>query len=305
MPAEMTLATRTTIKSDHPQFGLWLPVTFDVLQAIGLVGNLALIVTLLSAKQLRRHATWINFCCVWVLSSIIYLLLAFAGMQSGPQPPFGLCLTQAVLAYGAPVMTVYAMLSCVVVLWSVIDHLTSRSEAARREDLWQKSLLFVPYAIALVMIITATVTGLQDRTAVQRAGSGIYCVIANGVPGKINAVLCASAAIATLGLEISIGIKCHKHKKLYRSQAQLPMGMLVRVMIFTVVGLLGIGVSLVFVTSVFTPLPNIFIGLMPVAAFLIFGSQQDIIDVWLCRRARRSSFQPITSRGSVSKGSEV
>jgi hypothetical protein len=44
------------------------------------------------------------------------------------------------------------------------------------------------------------------------------------------------------------------------------MGMLVRVMIFTVVGLLGIGVSLVFVTSVFTPLPNIFIGLSTYAS---------------------------------------
>jgi hypothetical protein len=60
---------------------------------------------------------------------------------------------------------------------------------------------------------------------------------------------------------VSIGIQVRNHKKEFQGQAQLPFGMLVRVLIFTVIGFVGIGISLVFVTRVFSPLPNLFIAL--------------------------------------------
>jgi hypothetical protein len=81
-------------------------------------------------------------------------------------------------------------------------------------------LLFVPYGFALVVSITALVVshileevgcgyahlchvqiGIQDKPHVQRAGSGVYCVINNGIPGRINAVLCVLAALAMLAFE--------------------------------------------------------------------------------------------------------
>jgi hypothetical protein len=43
--------------------------------------------------------------------------------------------------------------------------------------------------------------GLQYPNLVERSGSGIYCVISSGLPGKINAILCVIAALITLGLE--------------------------------------------------------------------------------------------------------
>jgi hypothetical protein len=62
--------------SNDPEFGAWLPIVFDILQAIGLVGNVVLILTFLLAKDVRRHVTWLGFCCAWVFSSTAYLILS-------------------------------------------------------------------------------------------------------------------------------------------------------------------------------------------------------------------------------------
>jgi hypothetical protein len=40
---------------------------------------------------------------------------------------------------------------------------------------------------------------------------------------------------------------------------------------------------------------------VPVAAFLIFGTQKDIIDVWLCRRSKHMPLETFNSRASASK----
>jgi hypothetical protein len=113
-------------------------------------------------------------------------------------------------------------------------------------------------------------------------------------------------------------MQCRKHKKTFHGQAQLPLGMLVRLIIFTAIGFIGLGILLVFATRVFTPLPNLFIAscscshhivffnetdsrTVPVGAFFIFGTQQDIINVWMCRRSRRMSLESTDSRLSTAK----
>jgi hypothetical protein len=80
---------------------------------------------------------------------------AVAGMQRGAEPPYGVCLTQAVFIYGAPVMyetyytqsplrlilpnrCLYSMLACVIQLWNVVSHLTTPEKTFRYDGLWQK-----------------------------------------------------------------------------------------------------------------------------------------------------------------------
>jgi hypothetical protein len=77
-------------------------------QALGFVGLAAVLITVLVCPRVRRNGPWLNFLLACVLYSLSYLLLAFAGQQSGPQPDFGLCLAQAVLTYGAPPLYVHS-----------------------------------------------------------------------------------------------------------------------------------------------------------------------------------------------------
>jgi hypothetical protein len=65
----------SSISESAVLYGLWLPITFDILQAIGLLGNVALIITLFTSKAIRRHHTWKSFCIAWVFSSTSYLIL--------------------------------------------------------------------------------------------------------------------------------------------------------------------------------------------------------------------------------------
>jgi len=276
-------------------FGIGLPVAFDVLQAVGGLGNLALVGTVLYSKDVRRHSTWISFCCAWVVSSVSYLFLAFGGEQvSNNQPPFQYCLISAILSYGAPVLTAFAMLSVVIQLWFTVAAITMRHEQ-QPSPFRNYLLVAMPYMFWLVIILNSVIMGLINRGRVRRANSGLYCVIDNGIPGKINTVLCVLAMIATLGIEASIGIKARRHMRSVGS-AQLPIGMLVRVVLFTAAGVVAIAMSFIFVTRVFSPLPNIFIALMPIAAVLIFGTQADILGIWFCRRRKASH----DARGRIS-----
>jgi hypothetical protein len=108
-----------------PSFGVGLPIAFDTLQALGGLGNIALVLTVAWSKDVKRHHTWLNLCCAWIISSLSYLLLyvavnldikghafnmitrsAFGGKQYGSLPSFEHCFISAVLSYGAPIMCV-------------------------------------------------------------------------------------------------------------------------------------------------------------------------------------------------------
>jgi hypothetical protein len=97
---------------------------------------------------------------------------AVAGMQRGAEPPYGVCLTQAVFIYGAPVMyetycmqsplrlilpdrCLYSMLACVIQLWNVVSHLTTPEKTFRYDGLWQKCVSgVIPRTESICLITT-------------------------------------------------------------------------------------------------------------------------------------------------------
>ncbi|PBK72475.1 hypothetical protein ARMSODRAFT_760579 [Armillaria solidipes] len=78
---------------------------FDVLQISGAAGFLLIVLTAVLSRHVQRHSTWLSFCISWIISCISYTLLVFTGTNESEHVPFALCVTQAALIYGAPVLT--------------------------------------------------------------------------------------------------------------------------------------------------------------------------------------------------------
>ena len=48
---------------------------FIAFQAIGAIGMLAVLLTVVFAPKVYRHFTWVNFCITWLIYCLSYLLL--------------------------------------------------------------------------------------------------------------------------------------------------------------------------------------------------------------------------------------
>ena len=75
---------------------------FDALYIVGLVSLIAIILTAWLSPTIRRSSTWFMFIWSWVFSSTANTLIL--GQQMGPEPMTGICLFQAMLVYGSPVL---------------------------------------------------------------------------------------------------------------------------------------------------------------------------------------------------------
>lgn len=73
---------------------------FNILAFLGVFLNVAALAPALFLPTVHRRTTWYGLVTSWIIYSTSYLLLL--GRQTGPEPPFGLCICQAALIYAAP-----------------------------------------------------------------------------------------------------------------------------------------------------------------------------------------------------------
>ncbi|KAI0364465.1 hypothetical protein BV20DRAFT_1057184 [Pilatotrama ljubarskyi] len=259
---------------------------FLTFQFTGAVGLLAVLLTALFARKVYRHFTWLNFCITWLIYCISYTLLAFSGQQTRPEPPaYPLCLTQASLIYAAPVLVAMSTFSLVLQLWFTLSSaLQPPPKGTRRDYMRNGFLLLAPYIMWLGFIVAILVIGTQHPDKVERAGGLVYCTIKTGTPGNVTAVFVAVILVVMVGLDVYIGTVLYKNWRALRGSdrpGKIPFSLIVRVAIFSLVCVVGIGCAFVFLSNVSFFAGNTIIALMPVIAFLVFGTQRDILSVWL------------------------
>ncbi|RPD72409.1 hypothetical protein L226DRAFT_467226 [Lentinus tigrinus ALCF2SS1-7] len=260
---------------------------FLAFQIAGGVGLLVVLLTALFAPKVYRHFTWLNFCITWLIYCISYILLAFTGQQTSPKPPaYPLCLAQASLIYAAPVLVAMSTFALVLQLWFTLSNaMRPPKKQATRRDYFRNTILLVgPYIAWLGFVIAILVIGTLHPDTVQRAGHFVYCTIEGGKAGNITAIFVAAILLIMVGLDIYIAAVLYRNWRALRGSdrpGQIPFSLIVRVAIFSLVCVVGIGCAFVFLSNVSYFAGNIIISLMPLIAFLVFGTQKDIVDAWL------------------------
>ncbi|KAH9921238.1 uncharacterized protein BXZ73DRAFT_91847 [Epithele typhae] len=259
---------------------------FLTFQFIGAAGLFAVLVTALFAPKIYRHFTWLNFCITWLIYCISYTLLAFAGQQLRPEPPsFPLCLTQASLIYAAPVLVAMSTFALVLQLWVTLKTALHPPKAPRtRDTVFSGFLLLAPYIAWLGFVVAILVIGTLNPSSVERAGHLVYCTLQGGRAGNITAMVVAAILLVMVGFDIYIGVVLYKNWRALRGSdhpGQIPFNLLLRVALFSFVCVVGIGCTFIFLSGVSFFAGNILISLMPVVAFLVFGTQRDILEAWV------------------------
>jgi len=271
------------------------------IQIVGLVGCTLMLGTAIFSKSVHRHTTWFSFVFSWVVSGVCYLLLFFSGQLGNQTPPFGLCLAQAALIYSVPILTAASTLGLVTQVYFNIRNMFS-NQLRRRDMIWTVALLVIPYIMLAAVAIGFLILGLNHPETVHRSHPETpYCNMVNRIPSKISSITVATLLLPTLFLEFLICMVLRKNWEVLKSQKYSP-STAIRLMGFSFCGVLAVGLSLLFAASNDRdPELTVVIALMPTAAFLIFGTQEDILAVWMFWRKRK----PISQNDVVNSSGEL
>ncbi|KAF8217621.1 hypothetical protein K438DRAFT_2006688 [Mycena galopus ATCC 62051] len=277
---------------------------FLAFQMLGLIGSCALVLTTTLSSRAPRNATWQNLFTSWIISTISYSLLLFSGQAHKPNPTFGVCLAQSGLIYGIPSLTAATTFGLVAQIWFTVQTLLAKK--IKNERLWTIGILIAPYVILFSMVLASWVVGIRDTESVQLIGSGMYCHLgSSGTLGKVSAAVVALMLIPTLALEISICMSLRRNWNTFKRQSRA-LSIIIRVVIFTIFGILAITLSGIFVFSnSHGAALNIVFATMPVVAVVVFATQRDIIRVWMFWKPRteEEEMAAVEVKGKISMAS--
>lgn len=259
-----------------------LPALFLVFQILGgQVGMPLILVIIFLSRQIVRHAIFVNFCVTWVLFSLSYVLLLYVGQNGNPDLPFGLCVTQAAMIYGSPAMTSVSSLVFVTHIFLMLREAVYQYPPPTWQKLRLVVMLAVPYLVYMAIFTLAILSGNNNPQRVHY--SRFYCNIelrevtytASGVSGL--------AVLASIAIEILTAVTLSRHWRAFRkigAKSGLSLGLLIRALVFTFCGVLALLTSLAFIADFTSPVPEIVLACLPVAALLVFGTQADILRPW-------------------------
>ncbi|KAG5722734.1 hypothetical protein E4T56_gene7379 [Termitomyces sp. T112] len=276
--------------SNESESSFELMKVFVAFQLFGLFGILITLVTVVFSRSTPRHAAWFSFIISWIISTVAYTLLFWSGhLFSGSEPPFALCLIQGVMIYASPPLTAFTTLALVGQMWYLVHFFEvlfiqtkGKGNQGRPSQKMLIILLVLPYLLFIVIFVGNTILGLQHPSMVKRvSASGMYCTFTNRIPGRISTALCALLLIPVTVLEALI---CRALRRQCPSfnQAQSVRSMVLRVALFTLVGLISLVFSLIFIFDVHHGgALDVVLSLLPVFAALIFGTQSDVLRAWM------------------------
>ncbi|KAK0467159.1 uncharacterized protein EV420DRAFT_1700105 [Desarmillaria tabescens] len=276
----------------------------DVLQISAAAGFLLVVLTAVLSRHVQRHFTWLNFCVSWIISCISYTLLVFTGNGSKHAPPFELCVVQAALIYGAPVLTGGTTFSLAFYMYTHVKS-TLDNASLGGESFWvslvadfflfialgslnNSKLVLGPYLIWLGFFIGVLVSGIRQPSLVRKASN--YCDFTSRIPSKASALVVALAVMGVITVSIRVTVRLYRnrrrlgHDTLYVTTA-------IRVMLFALICFLAFVVSAVYIIT-WSPGPefDIILALVPNFGVIIFGSQADILRAWIALLKRAKAF---------------
>ncbi|KIK70040.1 hypothetical protein GYMLUDRAFT_538302 [Collybiopsis luxurians FD-317 M1] len=269
---------------------------FVALQSIGAFFFLLVMLTAFLSPRVQRYATWYTFCISWIISCLGYTLIvvvnSYTAIGDGVVSDFPVgsrawhvCLTQAALVYANPVLTGFTSLGmCLHVLLYIRAAL--KVPMLHVNAITSTLLAVIPYIIWIVMFISLFLVGHANPRAVEISPSGYYCHLELREPSLVSSGVAIIACIGVAAAETWMAIKVHRNRASLARTSQ-PLAFIIRVLLFCFVDLFTFVVGILFITHS-TRNRGIFLLSL---RLLIFGTQNDILQVWMFWR---TSSQPET-----------
>jgi hypothetical protein len=126
------------------------------------------------------------------------------------------------------------------------------------------------------------VQGAERPDAIRWNSTGMFCIIDTRIPELVISTICIIIITIIVVLEVSITVSLCRHWVHLSGVKALTsafVAIMTRVAIFTIFGVMGIIVCATVLLTSQTPLPGIYMTLLPVIAFVLLGTQVDIIRV--------------------------
>ncbi|KZV72035.1 hypothetical protein PENSPDRAFT_684058 [Peniophora sp. CONT] len=261
----------------------------------GQVLMLVLIGTFLFTRA-RRHMSLVNLCASFVLTGICSSLLLYAGQLKGPEPNLTLCIFQAAAANALPPLWSTALLFFVFYLRKSINDPDGKE--LERPSVWSFLAIVLPYVVFLIYLLVGCILGSLHPEKVTRDDRAVYCDNNNDAFDVASASYSALAAVASLSLTAPLAVNLIRAYPWFRKlrNATATQCLALRLCEF----LVFVGIGIVFaVWSNFNDVNassrDMYIAITPVAIFLVFGSQADVLSAWCFWRRRPTTADEWTS----------
>ncbi|KAF4619886.1 hypothetical protein D9613_005429 [Agrocybe pediades] len=229
---------------------------------------LLLSIVLLS-KRVKRHATFVNLCVVFIITGISSSLLLYAGKITGSEPSRMLCLLQSSLLYGMPCLTSTAALTLVLQMYFTIRAAYNGQEYREGDHflrVW--ILLSAPYIAYFIAILATASIGAMDPTRVSRNRRFFYCSLENLPLTNTLTIYSAIILFATFVMSVWTMVLLYRRmmslkalpEHLRSNASKLDLSFPLRIITFGFYIIIAMSLSLLSVTSPSSPAPDLVIA---------------------------------------------
>ncbi|KAJ7170501.1 hypothetical protein C8R43DRAFT_93055 [Mycena crocata] len=251
---------------------------FNITSFIAVFSLTLVVATAHFSPTVHRSGLWFQHMISWILYSVSFVLLVTR--QLGPEPPFGLCLMQASLVHAVPVLPTLSAFCFVVDLYIGLSAVVYKKRKIR--PTLSKFLLKLPQTV-FIGVFLVVLLAIQDSGIVSRNADHLYCHVTASTPSIVSASLVVGTGLFIFPLEIWIAVVlCRnwvtfRHCSNPRQDPQVSLTMFIRVALFTVMSMTGVGLSSLSLADVPKPYWSLVLPIVPIIAAVTFGSQEDIM----------------------------
>ncbi|KAJ7622288.1 hypothetical protein FB45DRAFT_123834 [Roridomyces roridus] len=272
-------------------------LAFNILSLLGFLLLILVFLTACLSPTVKRVSTWYSYIISWTIFCITAFVVLGHQAPGDPPPSFALCVVDSALMYASRPFAGFATLALILHLYlNISTRLKNADGYVRREHVI--ALLGFPPAVYILMFLYTLILGIRTPDQVELEVGGFYCHIASQTPAIVGAALVVLGTSVSLIIEVLIAILLSRNWRAFRAlqrcnEHTVSLSIILRVSIFGLIP--AVGLILTFATYEQTlqnriwSTYNILIALLPLAAALVFGSQWDLIKVWMFWRRSRVS----------------
>ncbi|KAJ7830859.1 hypothetical protein B0H13DRAFT_2113970 [Mycena leptocephala] len=254
--------------SDSSSLRIWVMV-FNILSAIGFLALAAVFLTVLLSPSVKRVSTWYSYILAWMVFCITPFLVIGHQTHFDHPPSFAPCVVDSALMYASRPFAAFATLSIILQLYLNVSTRLNRGEV-RPESVY--ALLVIPLMLYLIMFLWTFIRGIVIPDQVELEPGGFYCHLSGPLPWVPSyrwRRLVGLATTAALLVEVLIVTLLCRNWRSFRALHDVAI---------TVLSFTAYVPNLV--ERIF-PSYNLLLASLPLAAAVIFGSQADILTVWM------------------------